>query len=167
MKTRNKIIILITFIIFCFFVFFILYLYTQKKQNNIFINYNKFEQKTVVESVMKIKTDFLTDISQDSITWNEILRFIEKDDTLFVKKSLIPFVKNYHINALWLFDSNKKLRFYLEDFKNVKNFKNAINSNVITLSLNRKKNCSFYLLSNDSILEVAGSINVLPKENYH
>jgi len=65
-----------------------------------------------------------------------------------------------------LFDSSKKLRFYLEDFKNEKNFKSAINPNVITLSLNRAKNCNFYLLHNDSILEVAGSINILPKENY-
>ncbi len=167
MKTRNKIILLIAFVIISFIVFFILNLYIQKKQNNIFLDYNKFEQKTIVESVMKIKTDFLTDISQDSITWNEILRYIEKDDTTIVKKSLTPFIKNYHINAIWLFDSNKKLRFYIEDFINEKNFSNSINADVINSSLNNSRNCNFYLLSKDSIVEVVGSLNLLPKVDYY
>jgi sensor domain CHASE-containing protein len=166
MKTRNKIIILVAFITLCFVIFFILYLYIQKKQNNIFVNFNKFEQKTVVESVLKIKRDFLTDISQDSITWNEILKFIDKEDTIFVKKTLVPFIKNYRINAIWVFDANKKLRFYLEDYNNKQNLKKSITPKVISLSLYNSRNTNFHLLVNDSILEIAGSINILPKERY-
>jgi len=167
MNTRNKILLLISFIIICFVIFFILYLYIQKKQNNIFINYNKFEQKTVVESVIKIKTDFLSNISQDSITWNEILRFIEKDDTVFVKKNLIPFIKNYRINAIWVFDATKKLRFYLEDLNYEKSLKFAVNLKVINLSLYNSKSCNFYLMPNDSIIEIAGAVNILPKIDYN
>jgi PAS domain S-box-containing protein len=153
MRIRNKILLVYSIGVLAFLALFTVIEFNIHKKINFTLDLRRSELQKNVEDILDLNQDFYKSIVLEYTHRNSIIRLIHSKDTDWAKQN-INILHNSKLNALWIFDAEKK-----EVYKNfdVLKLRNTVLPNVVFDSIFKYHNANFYLRTDTGLLQITAS----------
>jgi len=108
MKTQHKLLVILLITAVLFFAGFLIFLNIQEKQNEILINAGIEQQRSILETAIKSKSEVISLTTYDYTYWDDFVNYIERPTHEFAESNLYSLFNSFNINYVGVFNLSKK-----------------------------------------------------------
>jgi serine phosphatase RsbU (regulator of sigma subunit) len=152
-STKRRIIV--TLCLLCAIVVFGSFLFhcIANKRNKLFEDLQKNEIKNIADALIRNESGNIDGIVADYSCFDEMQTFVSKKDKKWAKKT-ITVINNHNLQAVWVYDLNKKQVY--SEFDTLKVAPFDLPANILDL-LYKKRYDNFYLNTSNGLMQISGS----------
>lgn len=156
MKTQNKLLIILIITATLLFAGFMIILNIQKKQNSILINSGIEQQKAILKTAVNAKSDVVYRTLYDYTYWDDLINYMNQQDTAWANDNLHTLFSSFHVNAVWMYNLDMQAVFEETRFDSARIKQVPVYKGVFPV-LYKSKFIKYYLNSPQGLLEIHGA----------
>jgi len=145
MKVRNKfLLIILSVFTLLSVVIFVYYNYTQKR-NLKQLEYNSSVLNSLIKTSINAYNRSYEGLATDYSFWDDMVDYVNgKKNKKWEVENLEVLFKSFNINAVWVYDKNKKIKYFVNNLKNDSSFIDLKFSDFIWKDFNENRGIKFH-----------------------
>jgi signal transduction histidine kinase/CheY-like chemotaxis protein len=156
MKTRSKILLLLTGCLFLFLFVIFLFLKTQQRLRDIFVNSTKEQFDVLINNALEVRTSQIKQLVYDYTNWDDLITNIEKADSRWAEDNIASIVKSFELKGVVVYNLDGVPVYSFGQSDDLLNIRKDRKGKLLEL-LNKEKYVHFFEYSSKGIIEITGA----------
>lgn len=133
------------------------YHYSRTKETKLFNEAYRENNKISISSILKFKEKELEKTASDYSVWDDMVNFINSSDKSWAKDNIEASIYTLDMSIATVYSADYSLIYSIQDSINFGKERFSISSSDIKSALAGKKNCHFFLMTPQGLMEISGS----------
>ena len=133
------------------------YHYSSMKESKLFNEAYRENNKISIASILQIKEKELEKTTSDYAVWSDMVNFVNSTDKSWAKDNIETSIYTLDMSIAAVYSADYSLLYSIQDSINFGKQRFSISSSDIKSAIEGKKNCYFFMMTPQGLMEISGS----------